>query len=484
MGVYAGVTNSWINISPSNSLSGLVTSGLVLALDAGRILSYPGSGIAWGDLSGISGISTATGALPIYNTPDNGAFKTSGTRTDAFASSLVLAIPMDGANNGTTFTDESVTIKGSGSAKTITVNGDTKTLTAQSKFYGSSGFFDGTGDYLSIADTSDLDQVGDFTQEGWYYRTGSGQGSIDILCLKNVTNYLYVCCDRTNNKFVINQHNIANLLFGTTVTTTNTWYHVALTRQSGTVRLFVNGILEGSLSNSNNTTGSAITYIGGFPSAHSTTGYFQDLRIYKGVAKYTANFTPPVLNNGTLTNGPTYSSANGGSIAFDGSNDYTQLTSQNLKSVDFSVEVWFYATKAVSSDQILYTSYNLPGGAQAQTLIFNIGGNTINASNGLGPGAFGTTTISTNTWYHVVATYTASTSTLRTYLNGNFEASGVAAITSGSSSNFIGGSPGDNNIGSLWFGGSIPIVRAYRTKALSATEVSQNFSALRSRFGI
>ena len=39
MGVYGGVTNSWINLSPSNSLNGLVTSGLVLALDAGRTLS-------------------------------------------------------------------------------------------------------------------------------------------------------------------------------------------------------------------------------------------------------------------------------------------------------------------------------------------------------------------------------------------------------------------------------------------------------------
>jgi hypothetical protein len=52
VGVYAGVTNSWINLSPSNSLNGLVTSGLVLALDAGRTLSYPGSGTTWTDLSG------------------------------------------------------------------------------------------------------------------------------------------------------------------------------------------------------------------------------------------------------------------------------------------------------------------------------------------------------------------------------------------------------------------------------------------------
>jgi hypothetical protein len=67
-------------------------------------------------------IATSTGALPVYNTTDAyGAVKGTGTRTDSNASSLVLAIPMDGANNGTTFTDESATIKGSGTAKAITV---------------------------------------------------------------------------------------------------------------------------------------------------------------------------------------------------------------------------------------------------------------------------------------------------------------------------------------------------------------------------
>ena len=52
MGVFAGPTESWIDLSPQNSLNGLVTDGLVLALDAGRTLSYPGSGTTWTDLSG------------------------------------------------------------------------------------------------------------------------------------------------------------------------------------------------------------------------------------------------------------------------------------------------------------------------------------------------------------------------------------------------------------------------------------------------
>jgi hypothetical protein len=72
MGVYAGVTNSWINLSPSNSLSGIVTSGLVLALDAGRTLSYVGSGTTWTDLSGNGNTGTLTNG-PTYNSANFGS---------------------------------------------------------------------------------------------------------------------------------------------------------------------------------------------------------------------------------------------------------------------------------------------------------------------------------------------------------------------------------------------------------------------------
>ena len=60
MGGFAGPTNSWINKSSENSLNGLVTDGLVLALDAGRTLSYSGSGTTWTDLSGNSNNGTLT----------------------------------------------------------------------------------------------------------------------------------------------------------------------------------------------------------------------------------------------------------------------------------------------------------------------------------------------------------------------------------------------------------------------------------------
>jgi hypothetical protein len=72
VGVYGGPTNSWINLSPSNSLNGLVTSGLVLALDAGRTLSYPGSGTTWTDLSGNGNTGTLTNG-PTYSSANFGS---------------------------------------------------------------------------------------------------------------------------------------------------------------------------------------------------------------------------------------------------------------------------------------------------------------------------------------------------------------------------------------------------------------------------
>ena len=171
--------------------------------------------------------------------------------------------------------------------------GNAQISTTQSKFGSSSMYFDGTGDYLSISNNRILDQIGDYTYECWYYRAGTGTGGMDILCLKNVSDMLYMFVDQTTFKFGINRHNTGTLFNGTTVTATNTWYHVAMCRSGSTVRLFVNGIQEGSTSYSTNVAGSAQTYIAGFPTGYSMNGYIDDLRVTKGYARYTANFTPP-----------------------------------------------------------------------------------------------------------------------------------------------------------------------------------------------
>ena len=77
MGVFAGPTESWIDLSPQNSLNGLVTDGLVLALDAGRTLSYPGSGTTWSDLSGNGNNGTLVNGVG-YNSGNGGSLSFDG----------------------------------------------------------------------------------------------------------------------------------------------------------------------------------------------------------------------------------------------------------------------------------------------------------------------------------------------------------------------------------------------------------------------
>jgi hypothetical protein len=81
---------------------------------------------------------------------------------------------------------------------------------------------------------------------------------------------------------------------GTTSPAVDTWHHAALTRSSGDHRLFLNGVQEGSTWTNSYNQSNALIEIGQNPSgSQSFTGYIDDLRITKNVARYTATFTPP-----------------------------------------------------------------------------------------------------------------------------------------------------------------------------------------------
>jgi hypothetical protein len=77
---------------------------------------------------------------------------------------------------------------------------------------------------------------------------------------------------------------------------TNTWQHIAYTRTGGTGRLFVGGVLAGSWADTTNYVGT-VNRLGQTSASNAVdnrlSGYIDDLRITKGVARYTAGFTPP-----------------------------------------------------------------------------------------------------------------------------------------------------------------------------------------------
>jgi hypothetical protein len=241
-------------------------------------------------------ISYTGSAFPIMNTSDAlGQTLSSGTRTDTNSASIVLALPMDGTNGGTSFGDQSAVIKGSGSAKTITVNGNTNTSTTQSKFYGSSGYFDDNGDYLSIASTSDFAfGTGDFTLEYWIKTTDA---NFNFMNPSTSTGSGYWGHIIQSSSFNWNDAYAATNLWSVNATAilNDAWHHCAICRASGTTKVFFDGVSQpvsgGTFTDSTNYSGVDAWSIS-IGNLSNYGGYLQDLRIYKGVAKYTSNFTP------------------------------------------------------------------------------------------------------------------------------------------------------------------------------------------------
>jgi hypothetical protein len=180
--------------------------------------------------------------------------------------------------------------------------------TAQSKFGGSSMFFDGTGDYLKgNAFTAGLTGSGDFTIEGWIYISSLPGAEVSICSTTETggTGIIFGLGGGGNvNKLqlAIGNLSVANPTVVDSATfTTGAWVHFAAVRYSGTIYLFKNGVSVGTPTSASGTLDRQTVTVGAWPSGSATlTGYINDLRITKGIARYTQNFTPPTTAYLTL----------------------------------------------------------------------------------------------------------------------------------------------------------------------------------------
>ena len=183
-------------------------------------------------------------------------------------------------------------------------------------------------------------------------------------------------------------------------------------------------------------------------------------------------------NTGTLTNGPTFSSANGGTIVFDGVDDYVNVANaSSLNASAQTISVWYNATVLPGREAVLVgkhddlgsnNGYNMWAGNNTQIKVANVGYNS-----GLGTGV-------TNVWYHLTFAYTSNVS-LTGYLNGvSMGTSGLANFSISSQPLRIG-----RSVDSFWslFTGKIPVVTVYN-RQLTAAEVLQNYTAIKGRFGL
>ena len=178
--------------------------------------------------------------------------------------------------------------------------GNAQISTTQSKFGGSSMYFDGTGDYLTFKRTQPLFfGTGDYTIEFWFYNSAAQKTPSALFAFHTgATTYFAVYNNTATYPNVLNVDDGSGTapIVGTTTLATGQWYHCAVSRYNGNTRLFLNGFQEGSTWATTTAPSSSATSfrIASAGSVTQTfTGYIDDFRITTGVARYTSNFTPP-----------------------------------------------------------------------------------------------------------------------------------------------------------------------------------------------
>ena len=192
----------------------------------------------------------------------------------------------------------------------ITTVGDARTdVLSTAPLLSSTGslYFDGTGDYLHIPfnDSVCNFSTNDFTIEAWIYRNVINESHGIASCITSwsstagqVSYYFRIS---STNKLQLFANNTASSIVGSTTINANRWYHVAASRQSGVFKLFVDGALDATLAQTLNMNADAQHLSIGRCSDNTEffNGYIDDLRITKGVARYTSNFTPQTYENPT-----------------------------------------------------------------------------------------------------------------------------------------------------------------------------------------
>ena len=192
-------------------------------------------------------------------------------------------------------------------------------------------------------------------------------------------------------------------------------------------------------------------------------------RCYPGSGTSATNITSQAIP-GTLTNGVTFSTDNGGTWDFDGTDDHINIGNPTaLQSLTTgTIEAVYYRDASTGTYQMIFSD-----GASAlevtylgNTLQFYIGNSGISFAHAV-----------TGEFFHVTGVWGSGYKKL--YLNGSEVVSGTNTGTNtGSTTRYIGGRGS-----SFSFNGKIPLVRVY-TAALSAAQVLQNFNAQKSRFGL
>lgn len=196
-------------------------------------------------------------------------------------------------------------------------------------------------------------------------------------------------------------------------------------------------------------------------------------------------------NNSVLTNGPTFSTTNGGGITFDGTDDYISSLDNNiLRPTTFTIDVWFRPTSFSTYNTLVVKPVNGPVWSSPYlSYMIRIQSNGTLLQCGTNNGLYQTLdtslTFTANINYNITFTYDSSNRIATAYRNGiqvNTTTFTAGSITYGTSPLLIGAGYGTSPTGEH-FAGSIFNVKMYN-KVLTATEVLQNYNTTKTRFGL
>jgi Purple acid Phosphatase, N-terminal domain/Fibronectin type III domain len=255
---------------------------------------------------------------------DAGVVKINNTGID---SGTKLLLHMEGTDDAQVFTDSSA------SAHTITANAEAKTENTQKKFGDTSAYFDGTGDHLSVPNSSDFDFGSDpWSIDTWVYVPSSQ--STFVIYDKRATNYSAnggIVISIVDDKLQFNASSgaegwdIGADVVVATGFTNDVWHHVAVTWDGSVYRGFIDGVLGSTplTSSTSITSTSDPVIIGSYALTWYHEGYVDEYRISKGTARWTENFTPATSPYGYPTT-PYYITTT----------DNSQIDSSNWATID------------------------------------------------------------------------------------------------------------------------------------------------------
>jgi hypothetical protein len=345
-------------------------------------------------LTGLTPSTSYTITITAYNAAGSSSAASASASTNTGLSAAYL-LHFEGSNGSYVATDSGLY----GASSLFTPVNGTVIQTAAAKFGSSSLRVDSviigpnTG-YVDVANANvPAIGTGDFTIEAWFLTTNATKAFQTIFCLGNPYGGGGICL-RWNNGTSCNLFTNTTTIGGGTFTlANNTWYHVAMVRNSGACAGYLNGALLGSWTNTENFTSTALRVgCSAWATNENLQGYIDELRVVVGKAMYTSAFTPYASAFATTVRAP---------------NAPTDLTMTSSNGYDLTVT---FANDTSSSAAIYNTIVATPSVGSAITKTFGTGSPytlggltpstsytlTLTASNPLGTSSSVSTTVTTN----------------------------------------------------------------------------------------